>query len=258
MKTTTDDLSYPLPDPIREARRLTALADADHVTARLLGGVAVAMRAEGRLPSALQRPYKDLDFVTRRRDATKWAQILERAGYAPDAAFNRLHGAQRLLHYDTVNAKQLDTFVDTFAMCHVLDLQDRLPAIGETLSPADLLLTKLQIVEVNDKDLIDTIALLLSHPLGRHSEDVIDLTALAEVLGQDWGWYTTISDNLAKVSARLFSVSLDAQQRETVRARLDELQEVLPRFPKTLKWKLRAKVGRRMIWYDLPEEVDEN
>ncbi len=258
MDTISPDLNSPLPDPIGEARRLTTLAHADQVTVRLLGGVAVAIRAKGRLPSALQRSYKDLDFVTGHRDAAAWAQILERAGYVPDVAFNRLHGAQRLLHYDVVHGKQLDTFVDTFAMCHVLDLQDRLPATGETLAPADLLLTKLQIVEVNDKDLIDTIALLLSHPLGRHSEDVIDLTALAEVLGRDWGWYTTISDNLAKVSARLSSVSLDAHQKETVLTRLDELQEALPRFPKTLTWRLRAKVGRRLIWYDLPEEVDEH
>ncbi|MDA8197811.1 MAG: hypothetical protein M0Z54_00070 [Thermaerobacter sp.] len=258
MEITTPNSNSPLPNPLREARRLTALAHAEHVTARLLGGVAVAIRAEGRLPPALQRPYKDLDYVTRRRDAATWAQILERAGYVPDAAFNRLHGAQRLLHYDPANAKQLDTFIDTFAMCHVLDLQDRLPTTGETLSPADLLLTKLQIVEVNDKDLIDTIALLLSHPLGRHSEDVIDLTALAGVLGQDWGWYTTISDNLTKVKERLSTVNLDPEPKETVLARLEELQEALPRFPKTLKWKLRAKVGRRLIWYDLPEEVDEH
>jgi hypothetical protein len=251
------DTNSPLLDPIGEARRLTGLAHKEGVTPFLLGGVAIAIRAEGRLPSGLQRTYKDLDFVIRRGDASKWAQILERAGYTPDVEFNRLHGVQRLLHYDMANSKQLDTFIDVFAMCHVLEFADRLPVHGETLTPADLLLTKLQIVEVNDKDLIDTIALLLMHPLGRSSETVVDLTALAEVLGRDWGWYTTISDNLSKVGHRLTTVDLDEDQKAIVRDRLDELQNAFASFPKTLKWRLRAKVGRRIPWYDLPEEVGE-
>ncbi len=252
------DTNSPLLDPIGEARRLTGLAHKEGVMPFLLGGVAIAIRAEGRLPAGLQRTYKDLDFVILRHDTSKWAQILERAGYTSDVEFNRLHGAQRLLHYDMANSKQLDTFIDIFAMCHVLELADRLPTQGETLTPADLLLTKLQIVEVNDKDLIDAIALLLMHPLGQHSEHVVDLTALAGVLRNDWGWYTTISDNLSKVGLRLKTVDLDEDQKATVRDRLDELQNALVSFPKTLKWKLRATVGRRIPWYDLPEEVGES
>lgn len=251
------DPQVPLCDPILEARRLASLAQAAGVTARLLGGVAVALRADGRLPLGLRRPYKDLDYVTRRGHAARWAQLLEGAGYTPDVPFNRLHGAQRLLHYDQANAKQVDTFVDTFAMCHVLELADRLPPGGATLSPADLLLTKLQIVEVNDKDLIDTIALLLTHGLGGRSENAIDLAALGDVLGSDWGWYTTISDNLEKVATRLATVDLDEDQRGIVQARLDELGRALPAFPKSLAWKLRAKIGRRLPWYELPEEVDQ-
>ena len=104
--------------------------------------------------------------MVRRADAARWRGLLDGHGYTADTQFNTLHGAQRLLHYDPAHQRQLDTFVSSFAMCHALDLEDRLPAGSATLAPADLLLTKLQIYEVNDKDLIDAIALLLSHPVG--------------------------------------------------------------------------------------------
>jgi hypothetical protein len=248
-------MTEPLADPIAEARRILDLAAAQQLTVRLLGGVAVALRADVALPPPLTRTYKDLDFVTLRRHAAPFNALLVAAGYVADDQFNTLHGAQRLLHYDRANGKQLDTFVDTFAMCHELDLRKRLPSDADTLSPADLLLTKLQIVEVNDKDLIDTIALLLTHPVAPSGADTISLETLCATLGSDWGWYTTITDNLAKVDARLEGAGLDDAASRLVRERLDALGSAIESCPKSMKWKMRAKVGRRVPWYDLPEEV---
>jgi hypothetical protein len=248
-------MTAPLADPIAEARRLAALAAARGLTVRLLGGVAVAIRAADALPSGLRRSYKDLDFATVTSDAARFDSLLVQAGYQPDEQFNRIHGAQRRLHYDRINGKQLDTFVDTFAMCHVLELARRLPPDSETLSPADLLLTKLQIIEVNDKDLIDTIALLLFHPIDEAGADVIALNQLRPLLRADWGWYTTITDNLAKVGARLTGVDLPELDKDVVSSRIDELATAITAFPKTIKWTLRSKVGRKLPWYDLPEEI---
>lgn len=248
-------MTTPLADPVAEARRLTALASAAGLTVRLLGGVAIAIRAGAALPGGLRRTYKDLDFATVRGDAARFDALLVDAGYEADEQFNRIHGAQRRLHYDRANGKQLDTFVDTFAMCHVLELARRLPPRGQTLTPADLLLTKLQIVEVNDKDLVDTIALLLCHPIDEAGADVIALDELRPLLRADWGWYTTITDNLAKVAARLATVEVPDADKDLVSARIDELLTALRAFPKSMKWTLRAKVGRKIPWYDLPEEV---
>ncbi|OZB88490.1 MAG: hypothetical protein B7X41_07865 [Microbacterium sp. 14-71-5] len=241
--------------PQDEATRLFALAQARGLTVRLLGGVAVALAAGGPLPEGLQRVYKDLDYVVARKDAPTWALLLEASGYIPDVRFNSLHGSQRLLHYDTANSKQLDTFVGEFAMCHVLNLERRFPKDAITLAPVDLLLTKLQIVEVNDKDLVDTVALLLTHDVGEQPRD-LSPSSFAGVVGADWGWYTTITDNLAKVAARLASIPLTGEQRELVRRRVDALVDTAQAAPKSIKWRARSVVGRRMPWYDLPEEVD--
>jgi hypothetical protein len=246
----------PVADPIAEARRLHAAAAEQGITARLLGGVAVALSTSVPLPSVLQRTYNDLDYVVRRADARSWRDFLQANGYQPDVQFNALHGSQRQLHHDLGNGRQIDTFVATFAMCHTIDLEDRLPPGSLTLAPEDILLTKLQIFEVNDKDLIDSIALLLGHAVTSGSEPGINRERLAKVVGSDWGWFTTVSDNLGKVAGRLPTVGLDEAAEQTVSTRLAELDDLLAAAPKSLKWRARARIGRRVPWYDLPEEVD--
>jgi Uncharacterised nucleotidyltransferase len=246
----------PTADLLTEARRLHAAAAATGITARLLGGAAVAISAPAPLPVPLQRRYKDLDYVVRRADAARWRDLLDSHGYTADTQFNTLHGAQRLLHYDPANERQLDTFVSSFTMCHSLDLEDQLPTGSATLAPADLLLTKLQIYEVNDKDLIDAIALLLSHPVSADGRPGIDTRRLAKVTGSDWGWHTTLTDNLQKVAARLPTAGLSPEQASLVAGRIEQITTTLATAPKSLKWRARAKVGRRVPWYDLPEEPD--
>lgn len=248
--------TVPEADPIAEARRLAARAQAEGITARLLGGAAVVLSTDRPLPAVLQRSYKDLDYVVRRSDARRWREFLEANGYHGDTQFNTLHGAQRLLHFDIANRRQLDTFVSSFAMCHTIELEDRMPPGSPTLAPEDILLTKLQIFEVNDKDLIDSIALLLSHPVASGSEPGINREQLAKIVGADWGWFTTVSDNLAKVASRLLTVGLDDAATQTVSGRLHQVREVMDATPKSIKWRARARIGRRLPWYDLPEEVD--
>src|SRR5438034_109293 len=43
--------------------------------------------------------------------------------------------------------------------------------------------------------------------------------------------------------------------RELVRSRVAEIQGAIDAGPKPLKWRLRAQVGDRLQWYELPEEV---
>lgn len=248
--------SMPDADVLTEARRLHDRAEAAGITVRLLGGAAVPLSTAAPLPAALQRAYKDLDYVVRRADAARWRDLLEASGYAGDIQFNTLHGAQRLLHVDEPHQRQLDTFVSSFSMCHQLDLEGQFPPASPTLAPADLLLTKLQIFEVNDKDLIDAIALLLSHPVSSDGQPGIDAGLLARITGSDWGWHTTISDNLAKVSQRLPTAGLSDAQAEIVARRLARVSDILATAPRSLRWRARARIGRRVPWYELPEEVD--
>ena len=239
-----------------EGRRLVAMLEGSGVRARLLGGAGVALHGHGALPPSLARTYGDLDFVVRRRDNTRFRQVLEASGYRPNQRFNALHGHRRLLYYDDDHERQVDAFLGDFAMCHVLDLDDRLPAAGAAIAPADLLLTKLQVVEINDKDLLDVLALLIDHPVDDHGDEIIERARIAAVLGRDWGWYTTVTDNVARLAERLDRVpALDDATRHGLRSSIDELMDLARTTPKSLRWRTRARVGRRVPWYELPEEV---
>ena len=247
----------PVADITEEARQLLAGCSAENVTARLIGGLAVAWHQHKPTPPDLQRPYADIDIVIGRKEGRAANGALLRLGYVPNDRFNALHGDRRLLFYDQANDRQLDVFVGSFAMCHALELSSRLNMLPDTLSIADLLLTKLQIVEINAKDLIDAVQLLRNHAVGREDKpgmDEVSLDRLCAVTSNDWGWYTTLSDNLAKAVA-FAPDKLDERDCGTVTSRAEEIQQAIDQAGKSLRWKARARLGRHSRWYELPEEV---
>lgn len=247
----------PVADITEEARQVLAQCRAGNVTARLIGGLAVAWHQHSPTPAALQRSYGDIDIVIGRKEGRAARGVLTQLGYVPNEGFNALHGDRRLLFYDQANGRQIDVFIGTFAMCQTLDLSGRLDIHPDTLGIADLLLTKLQIVEINAKDLTDAIQLLRNHAVSRADRpgtDELSLDRLCAVTSGDWGWYTTLSDNLAKVAA-FAPDKLSEPERAGVSARITDIQQAIDQAGKSLRWKARARIGRHSPWYELPEEV---
>jgi hypothetical protein len=243
------------PDPPREAARLLDLAGDRGITVRLIGGVAVVEHCHGPQPVPLRRACADIDLAGRPQEGRKLRQLLADAGYTPNERFNAIHGGHRLLYYDDPNSRQVDVFLGTFKMCHTLDLSDRLSLDPRTLSPADLLLTKLQVVELNAKDLTDAASLLLWHEIGQdRAGDVLGLDRLVEVTSHDWGWYTTFGDNLAEVAAAAPEI-LPGEQATVIRDRAGHIVAEIRGAPKSMRWKARSRIGRRVTWFELPDEV---
>ena len=246
----------PLADVVAEGRRLVESAD---LPVRLLGGVGVALHDHRPVPAALERGYGDLDVVIPPKSARAMTGVMTAGGYEPNERFNALHGAQRMLFYDLDNKRQVDVFVGTFSMCHRLDLSGRLGEHAYSLDAADLLLTKLQIHEINRKDLIDAVRLLLTHENadiggGAGTPDAMSLDRLRSVTSTDWGWFTTVTDNLQLVRSAAADL-LDPEDAAGVEARADVIDESLRAAPKSMRWKARSVVGRKTPWYELPEEV---
>src|SRR5579872_1266128 len=129
-------------------------------------------------------------------------ELLESLGHALDKRFNALHGGERLFFWDERDGRQLDVFVERFEMCHSLDLRKRLaldPAAA-TLPVADLMLTKMQIVEINQKDMVDPATLLQDHPL-TEDETGINLAYITELTRGDWGLQRTLEKTVDRLSA---------------------------------------------------------
>ncbi|WP_219974312.1 hypothetical protein [Rubrobacter xylanophilus] len=238
-----------------EGRRVVEEAGRSGVGLRLLGGVAIRLRAGGRLHPAFRREYADLDFVAPRGSSAEVQRFFEGQGYAPQVRFNTLYGKERLLFFDEGNGRQVDVLVGDFRMCHRIPLGERLELEPLTVPLAELLLTKLQIVELNEKDVRDALALLHVHEVAEEDGDRINAARVAALCAADWGLWRTFTANLEALGGHLGRYGLSSEDEELVRGRIGVLRERVEREPKPLAWRLRAKIGDRKRWYELPEEV---
>jgi hypothetical protein len=242
----------PLEDTISEAERVAEAAAAQRVGVKLLGGAGIHLHSPSAHLAPLKRKYGDLDYVISKQERKAALAFFPSLGYEANDRFNLMQGDRRLYFFDGNNGKQVDIFIDVIRMSHVIDLRGRLAHTGPCASPSDLLLSKLQIFEVNRKDMVDLTALLLDHPIASGDEEAIDANYVAGLAADDWGLYRTLQINIGKLRHSVDELDVD---QELVRSRLDELWSAVEAQPKPLKWRMRAQVGDRMRWYELPEEV---
>ena len=245
-----NETTSPIADITEEAARIIEAARTEGIPLRLLGGLAIYFQCpSAKSDQRLTRPYKDMDFVTLSKWGAKTRALFTRLGYTGNKTFNALHGHQRLLFWDVEHERQIDIFIDRMQMCHNLDFRSRLNIDNNTLSLADLLITKLQIVEINEKDIIDIITLFTDYDVNR-SDSGINAAYISGLTSNDWGLYKTLTMNLYKIKAFAIERDFPAQVAE----RIDSLIAAIDASPKSMGWKARAIVGERVRWYELPEE----
>jgi hypothetical protein len=254
-----------------EGSSIAAEVAAAGLPARLLGGVAFWLRCPSVRSGPFARDYADLDFAVSKPASQRFRAILEGRGYLPDKFFNGLHGATRLYYGAPDGQWSVDIVIDELTMSHRLDLRGQLDGPGPTLSPADLLLTKLQVWEINRKDLGDAACLLADHGLAADpggastggastggastaGPDEISLARVTAVLGTDWGFCHTAERNLGKV-AELAATEPVPGAGHDVAAQAGAIQAAIEAAPKSRSWRLRSRIGERVKWYETPEEV---
>lgn len=260
-----------LADPLAESLRIVDAADARGLTVRLMGGMAIRAHAPA-WRARSRRTEVDLDFATTSRDRSAFYDLLAIEGYTPDRQHNALFGRKQAYFVDVVRKRPVDVLVDTLEMCHRIEFGDRLTASRPTLPLAELLLSKLQVVKINRKDVLDALVLLAEHPIGTDDGDVdsahgtgaINLPRIVAHTSNDWGWWRTVTGNLDKLD-RFLATDLkpdDLDLGEGRAPRFDPatqvaaLREGIEAAPKSTRWKLRASIGERRPWYEEPEEME--
>jgi hypothetical protein len=243
---------------LAEADELIRIAAERKTTVRLAGSLAVRAQCPAHAPllAALgRRPYRDIDLMAYWKDKRQVAALFEERGYLLDPAVRQAQefGVKRFVYEHPDSHLKADVFCDDLVMAHTIPFGGRLELGGPAITVTDLLLTKLQIHEFTENDLIDCIVLLAEHEPG----DTIDTGYIVGIMRKDWGFCHSTQLNLAGISGALPRFpALPAGVAATVGRRAATLNDAIGGAPKTQKWKLRARLGDRVRWYEEVEEVN--
>ncbi len=243
-------------DIVKEMYRLIDAANEKNILLRAIGGLAVQAHNKKNHPLFV-RDFGDLDFVVAGKQRRDFEAFMPSVGYSGHKQFNLINGDQRQIYYHNENDMKIDIFIGDFEMCHKIPMENRLSADPVTIPLAELLLSKTQIVELNNKDALDITSLLLNNEVGAGDQDTIDLQILAQLCSQDWGLYKTTSISLQRVEDLMkdAELALSKEERGLIINRVHEIRKTFEEMQKPLPWQIRDRVGTRVKWYLEVEEV---
>jgi hypothetical protein len=251
-------------DFANEIRRIISEADKRKIPLRIMGGAAIRMHCpkhEALYEGLKRSPKHDMDFVTYAKFRPLTKKLFVDLGYEPYVSLmlTGATGRHRQIFNDKDGNKAIDVFLGKLEMCHVIDFEGRLEVDSPTIPLAELFLQKLQIVQLNAKDIQDTLVLLLEHDIGDSDNGEVNAGQLCSILGREWGFYYTVTTNLVRVKNYLQDNEiLSRNDKAVVTERIDKIHKRIEDAPKTMAWKMRARVGPSVKWYNVVEEVQRD
>lgn len=259
---------------IADALKIIEEGEMRKITLRLLGALAIKIHSEefselhGKLKrlGCENRVFTDIDLIGYSKERVKIRTLMEDVlGLKYSEQFMLIHGKERLLYFHPGNLYHVDVFFDKLKFSHDIDFSSsqekgRLSLDYPTISLADLMLEKLQIHEINEKDIKDLIILIRAHELGENNQkETINAKRVAEALADDWGFWYDAKTNLDKV--KLFAEKyhrdgiLASRDFDDLRQKINKMLAFIDAEPKTKNWKKREKVGTIKKWWRPVEEV---
>ncbi len=247
---------FPTPDTfLEEARQLSTDAQKEGLILRVMGPIALHyyfpeyVNLYRQMERLGERVFTDIDFASYGKQRGKLVPFFERHGYGLEKRAAMIAGGTRLIFFSP-KIPMIDVFFDKLDYNHPVDFKNRLEYHPYCVSLTDLLLQKLQIVQINDKDLKDAMLLFLAASLGESDKDSINTRYLIKIFSDDWGFYYTAINNLIKIKEATANVSaLNNQQRQIIITQIDQLINLIEVSPKSGKWKTRAQTGTKKSWY---------
>jgi hypothetical protein len=240
-----------------ELKRILRASEEGGITLRVIGSLAFQMHCPkyGNLQQALGRVYTDLDFAAYRKQSRAIQALMAGLGYSENREVFIVSEGDRAIYNHTTSDLHVDIFYDKLDFSHMISWSGRLEVDSPTIPLAEMLLEKMQIVKINEKDVIDTIMLILEHPLGDSDKEVINIARVAQLCSSDWGLWRTITMNLDKVRQLAHTYpQLTAHQKADVDAQVQSALKRIEDEPKSMAWRMRSRVGDRLKWY---KDVDE-
>jgi hypothetical protein len=247
---------YPKPEEfLQETRRLTEAAQKEGLFLRVMGPIALYFYFPDyidlyqHMDRLGERVFGDIDYASYGKTRGKLVSFFLSQGYDFDKDTMMYFGKERHIYFSD-RIPMIDVFYDKLDMNHCVDFRGRLEIHPYCISLTDLLLQKLEIVKINDKDLKDAMLLLVAAPLGNDDLKTINKEYLAKRMSDDWGFYYTSIANLEHVKKACAKVpALKEDHQAIICQKVDEIIKVIEDAPKTFGWKLRARTGTKKLWY---------
>jgi len=250
----------------QEGLRIVDDAKKQNFTLRITGGIAIfnliekniairelliKKRKAGRSSTST---FADLDLVGYSKETKRLnALFLEQYKFQKDKIINALFGDRRRIYYHPHGTFHVDVFLDKLEFNHDIDIRGRLELDYPNLNPDDLLLTKLQIHYINDKDLLDIITLLTID-----TWKLEERQRVIEVLSNDWGFYYDAVNNLKASAERINGLLSEPNAEPSLNLSAKRIHELLERIEmsqKTKDWQKAAKRGASKQWWREIEDV---
>ncbi len=245
-----------------EAIELVTGAAHEGVTLRVVGSTGIRMHcaAAAHAMQARGRVAKDIDLIVPGKQRRGMRRFLEARGYVIDRDLLVAMEGRRYSFANPATDIDIDVFVEQLEFNHTIDVRKRTGRHNITISLEDLLLAKLQIVNLTPNDLVDLSVLFSSHPVevSDAGDEAIDASYIAGCLAGDWGFHHTAVRNLGRLREWLAdrgdAVDTPANPAGTLPERLGTLERAIDVAPKTIAWRVRGRLGERVQWW---EDVDE-
>lgn len=251
---------------IDEAKRIADEGKRLGIILRIMGGVAIRLhsldfedfaRKLGRLGGPTEQEFTDIDFMAYRNQRRQMLDLFKTFGYTKRRATLSTAASERQIYFHPNGWFYVDVFFDILKMNHDINFRGRLELDYPTITPTDLLLEKLQIVQFAEKDLQDTLVLLRAHDLGEDEREAINAKHIAELLAKDWGFWYTVTSNLRGIRDLVsqYKALTEGDQLDIV-SKVNKVLECINNEAKSFSWKCRSVIGNKKQWYR-PVETTE-
>ena len=241
-----------------ELKRILKASDDAGIILRVIGSLAFQKHCQnfGYLQAAMGRAYTDIDFAAYNKQTKEIRTLMSGLGYHENREVFIVSEGYRAIFERPEVGLHIDIFYEKLDFCHVIYWKERLEVDHPSIPLAEMLLEKMQIVQINEKDIIDTIMLLLEHPLGDQDHETVNIKRIAKLCSADWGLWRTTTMNLEKVRQLAQSYTqLTGEQKGTIDSQVKAALLRIDQEPKPIAWRLRARVGDRVKWYKEVHEV---
>lgn len=242
-----------------ELQRILQASQSAGLILRVIGSLAFQMHCSqyGYLQEAMGRAYTDIDFAAYRKQAQEIKEMMAGLGYTENQEVFIVSEGDRSIFASSQSGLHVDVFYEKLDFCHLIRWEDRLEVDSPTIPLAEMLLEKMQIVKINEKDVIDTIMLLLEHPLGDDDDERINIDRIAKLCSSDWGLWRTVTMNLDKVKQLAQGYDqLNDEHKSLISSQVETALSRIESEPKSMAWRLRSRVGERIKWYKEVDEID--